>query len=150
MSETPTTTPTGGPADAPAARTPSATWQGWAYFGAVVMGLLGFFQALLGLIALMDQEFFALRENALLAASSYATWGWVHLLGGAAAFAVGIAIVATGHTWARRAGVVIAGLSAVINLGYLAASPVWSTLIITLAVLVIYALTVHGSEIDNR
>jgi hypothetical protein len=44
----------------------------------------------------------------------------------------------------------VAGLSAVVNLGFLAAAPVWSTLVIALDVVVIHALTVHGREIEER
>src|SRR5215213_3221584 len=92
---------------------PSATWQGWAYFGAVIMGLLGFLQALVGLIALVDQEYFTFRENSLLVASSYATWGWAHLIAGLAALAAGAGILISGHLWARATGIVVAALSAV-------------------------------------
>ncbi len=38
-------------------------------------------------------------------------------------------------------------MSAVVNLAFLSAYPLWSTLMIALAVVVIMALTVHGSEI---
>jgi hypothetical protein len=135
---------------ATSSRTPSTTWQGWAYFGAVVMGLLGLLQALMGLIALVDDEYFTLRSNTLLAVHSYAPWGWIHLIGGLAALAAGVGILRSGHRWARLTGIVVAGLSAVVNLGFLAASPVWSSLLIALDVLVIYALTVHGWELDYR
>ena len=36
-----------------------------------------------------------------------------------------------------------------IGLGFLAANPVWSTIIITTDVLVIYAVTVHGREVKS-
>jgi hypothetical protein len=36
-----------------------------------------------------------------------------------------------------------------VNLAFLAAYPLWSVMMITLAVLVIYAVTAHGSEIKN-
>ena len=50
----------------------------------------------------------------------------------------------------RIAGLVVAGLSAVVNLGFLVAAPVWATLVIALDVVVIYALTVHGRELEKR
>jgi hypothetical protein len=128
----------------------SNAWQGWAFFGAAVMILLGLFQALFGLVALFDQQYFTLRANKLLVVTSYTAWGWLHLVGGALALAAGLGIILGGHTWARILGIVVAALSAVVNLGYLEASPVWSVLIIVLDVLVIYALTVHGREIDDR
>ena len=41
---------------------------------------------------------------------------------------------------------VAAALSAIVNLMFLAAYPVWSIIVIALDVVVIYALTVHGRE----
>ena len=48
------------------------------------------------------------------------------------------------------AGVVIAGVNAILQLGFLAAYPVWSILIVALDVVVIYALIVHGREMADR
>jgi hypothetical protein len=114
------------------------------------MALMGLFWAALGLIALFDNEYFTFRTNRLLAIHSYAPWGWVHFLGGLLALAAGVGILWGGHLWARIAGIVVAGLSAVVNLGFLAATPAWSTLLIALDIVVIYALTVHGWEVDER
>src|SRR4051794_24187214 len=87
-------------------RPTSTTMQGWAYFGAVIMVLLGAFQAIEGLIALVDKEYFTLRENSLLAFSSYATWGWAHLIVGVLAVVAGAGIVLRGRRWARVTGIV--------------------------------------------
>ena len=127
----------------------SSAWQGWAFFGAVIMALLGFFQALLGLIALFDKSYFAVRTSDLLVVKGYTGWGWVHLIVGIVAVAAGIGVVVSGRAWARYTAIVIAGLSAIANLGFLSASPVWSTLVIALDVIVIYALSVHGWEMDR-
>jgi len=51
----------------------------------------------------------------------------VHLLGGLLALGAGAGILSGGHRWARTAGIVVAGLSAVVNPGFVLASPVWST-----------------------
>jgi hypothetical protein len=131
-------------------RSLSRTRQGWAFFGGAVMALLGMFWAGLGLVALSDERYFTVRTNELLALHSYASWGWVHLVGGVLALVAGVGILWGGHRWARVAGIVVAGLSAVVNLGFLAAAPVWSTLVIALDVVVILALTVHGREIEER
>jgi hypothetical protein len=45
--------------------------------------------------------------------------------------------------------VVLAGLSAVMNLVFVEAYPIWSIIAITLDVLVIYAVTVHGRELRS-
>lgn len=154
--------PGGSPPGAPAApppllsspkpdlsRRPSGRWQGWAFFGACIMALLGFFQALLGLVALFDDGYFAVRTNDLLVVKGYSAWGWVHLIVGAVAVVAGLGVVLSGRAWARYTAIVVAGLSAIANLGFLSASPVWSTLVIALDVVVIYALGVHGWEIDR-
>ena len=41
---------------------------------------------------------------------------------------------------------VLAALNAVVNLGFIAAYPIWVVLVISLDVIVIYALIVHGRE----
>jgi hypothetical protein len=78
----------------------------------------------------------------------YTAWGWVHLLVGVLLM-VSAAGVLSGNIAARAVGVVLAGLSAVLNLLFIAAYPLWSTIIITVDVLVIYALTVHGGELAD-
>ena len=130
-------------------RATSSVWQGWAFFGAVMMALLGFFQGLLGLVALFDHSYFAVRTNNLLVLTNFTAWGWVHLIAGVVAVAAGVGLVVSGRPWSRYTAIVVAGLSAIVNLGFLSASPVWSTIVIVLDVLVIYALTVHGWELDR-
>jgi hypothetical protein len=76
----------------------------------------------------------------------YTAWGWLHLVGGAVVVVAGVGVFA-GQTWARVVGTVVAVVSALLNLAFLAAYPIWSTLMIGLAVVVVMALTVHGSEI---
>jgi uncharacterized protein (DUF983 family) len=44
-------------------------------------------------------------------------------------------------------GIVIAVVGAFVNMAFLSAYPIWSTIIIATDVLVIYALTVHGREV---
>ena len=80
---------------------------------------------------------------------NYTTWGWVHLLGGIIVAAAGFCVF-TGQIWARTVGVILALLSAIVNVGFLAAYPVWSLMMIALDVVVILALTVHGSEMRER
>jgi len=131
-------------------RPPSTAWQSWAYFGATMMCLMGVFWAMFGLLALIDQAYFQAKPNSLLAFQSYVAWGWVHIIGGVLALVVGVGILMGAARWARISGIVIAALSAIINLGFVEASPVWATIVIGLDVLVIYALAVHGAEMDYR
>jgi hypothetical protein len=129
-------------------RTPSHTFQNWAYFGASVMAFMGASWAVLGLIALVDEEHFVVSSNQLLGVQTYTSWGWAHLIGGLIALVAGIGIL-RGQRYARYLGIVVAYVSALVNLGFLSAAPVWATLLIALDVIVIYALTAHGEEIER-
>jgi hypothetical protein len=54
--------------------------------------------------------------------------------------------VLVGQTWARVTGVILAVVNAVVNMTFVPAYPIWAIIVITLDVLVIYALAVHGGE----
>jgi hypothetical protein len=120
-------------------------WVGWIIFASVMMFMIGSFQAIAGLVALFDDEYYLVRSSGLVVNVDYTAWGWVHLLFGILLIATGLGAIA-GQTWARVVGVILAGLSAVVNFAFLAAYPVWSAIVITLDVFVIYALVVHGRE----
>jgi hypothetical protein len=120
-------------------------FSGWAWFTGVLMGLVGLFQIIAGIVALAESEFYAVPSRELVVNASYATWGWVHLLIGIVALVTGGGL-AFGNPVARVAGVALAGLSALVNLVFIPASPVIATLIIALDVFLIYAITVHGGE----
>jgi len=54
-----------------------------------------------------------------------------------------------GQMWARVVGVALAGLSAIANFLFLAAYPIWGVIMITIDVLIIYALCAHGREVKS-
>jgi hypothetical protein len=78
--------------------------------------------------------------------ANYTAWGWVQIVAGGIVVAAGFGVL-RGWLWARIIGVGLAFLSAMISLGFLAADPLWAILTITFSVLVILALTVHGSDL---
>ena len=51
-----------------------------------------------------------------------------------------------GKTWGRIAAIAIAMISAITNLAFLSAAPVWYTIMIVMDILVIYAVTMYGGE----
>jgi hypothetical protein len=53
-----------------------------------------------------------------------------------------------GASWARWFAVVLAGLNAIGNVGFLTVQPIWTTLIIALDILVIYQLTARWEAVD--
>jgi hypothetical protein len=123
-------------------------WAGWVVFGGVVLMVIGVFQAIEGLVALFDDGFYFVRPNGLVVDVDYDVWGWTHLLIGAIAIVIGMGLI-VGNTAARVAGVVVAFLSALVNLAFLSAYPIWSAIVIALDVIVIYAIVVHGRELRS-
>ena len=78
----------------------------------------------------------------------YNTWGWIHIVIGVVGVLTGMGLLA-GNMVARVVGVAVAFLSALVNLAFISAYPVWSTIMITLDVIVIYAIIVHGRELKG-
>jgi len=122
-------------------------WTGWIVFASFMMFLLGAFQAVQGLVALFDDGFYVTSGN-LVVNVNYNVWGTVHLLLGVLLILTGAGVL-TGNLAARTIGVILAGLSALANLLFIEAYPFWSIIIITVDVLVIYALTIHGRELKD-
>ena len=123
-------------------------WVGWIGFAAIMMMMLGTFHAIEGLIALFQDQYFLVGKSGLTVHVDYTTWGWIHIVGGVIVGAAGVALL-TGKLWARAVAVAVAMVSAIVNIGFLSAYPVWSTIMIAFDVLVIWAVTVHGSELKH-
>jgi hypothetical protein len=123
-------------------------WAGMVVFAGVMLIMLGAFHAMMGLVAVFDPGYYLVTRNGLIVSVDYTTWGWIHLLFGAVAAIAGVGMVA-GQTWARVVGIIIAVLSAIVNVAFIAAYPIWSTIVIAVDVLVIYALAVHGKEVRD-
>jgi hypothetical protein len=120
-------------------------WVGWIYFAGAMMVMLGVFEAIDGLVALFKDEYYLVPRTDLVVSVDYTAWGWVHLVIGVIMIFAGIGVMA-GQTWARVVGVILAMLSAIVNIAFLAAYPVWAAIIITVDVLILWALIVHGGE----
>jgi hypothetical protein len=121
---------------------------GWIGFASVILVLLGCFHAIQGLVALFDDQKFLVADSGLVVSVDYTTWGWVHLIGGIIVALAGAALIA-GRMWARIVGVLAAMASAIVNIAFLEAYPIWSAIMITLDILIIWAITVHGAEMKE-
>jgi hypothetical protein len=123
-------------------------WTGWVRFAAFLMILNGSIQALQGFIALVNPDYYRVTSSGLAVSINYTGWGWIHLIIGVALFASGMGVL-SGNVLARFVGVVFVGLNAVTALVFIEAAPAWGIILITVDVLVIYAITVHGSEVRD-
>ena len=119
---------------------------GWTWFAAVMMWLIGAGHAIAGLVAIVNEEFYVVGREYIFQFDA-TTWGWIHLIGGVIVFVAGIYLL-SGQVWARIVGVIMAIVSILINFSWLPWYPLWSILMITAGVFVIWALTVHGRDIE--
>ncbi|GAA0950080.1 DUF7144 family membrane protein [Virgisporangium aurantiacum] len=124
-------------------------WVGLVIFAGVMLVMLGGFQAMEGIVAIIRDEYYLVTRNGLIIDLDYTTWGWIHLVLGLLAAAAGVGIFA-GQMWARVLGIVIAVMSALANMAFLAAYPIWATIMIAVDVLIIYALSMHGREVKAQ
>ena len=124
-------------------------WAGWVAFAGVMLIMLGSFQIVQGLVALFDDGFYLVAENGLVVDVNYNTWGTIHCIIGIVGIITGLGLLA-GNMAARVVGVGVAFLSALVNLAFISAYPVWSAIMITVDVIVIYAIIVHGRELKDQ
>ncbi len=145
MSDQPTSTstaqgrgPQAGPVDLADRRRDDALL-GWVRFGAVMMTVIGVFAIIEGLLALLRPTTY-LTVNGTVLALDLGTWGWVHLVLGVLLAVTGTSLLRDAPAWSRGLGVLLVALSTIVQFAWLPAYPIWSILMIALAVMVIYAL----------
>jgi hypothetical protein len=112
------------------------------FFAAIMMIVLGIFGVLEGLAAIIKSGFYHVPPNYYISINATG-WGWIHLIVSIIVILAGFALF-QGATWARVVGIIMASVSAFANFLFIPYYPIWSLLIITLDVLVIWALAAHG------
>jgi len=124
---------------------------GWALsglvFAATIMVMIGFFQVIIGLAAIIDDEFFVVARNYTFELDTSA-WGWIHLIVGIVVLAAGFFLFAR-RPWAAVFAICLAALSAIANFFFIPFYPFWAIVVIALDVFVIWALTRPGVMADD-
>lgn len=126
---------------------PSPWAAGYAAFAGVVLVVIGIFQAIAGLVAIIDDNFYVVGPEYIFQFDT-TSWGWVHLILGIIVLVSGFGIF-SGNVAARTVGVIVAALSGVAAFMWLPWYPVWGIIIIALDVAVIWALTMHGRDLSE-
>jgi hypothetical protein len=122
---------------------PQSDWaMGGLVFAASMMILIGVFQILGGLVAIIDDEWFVVTPNYTYDLDVTA-WGWIHLILGIV-LVIGGAALLQRKVWAGALAVALAMLSAIANFFLIPYYPFWAILIIALDVFVIWAITRPG------
>jgi hypothetical protein len=119
-------------------------WTGWIGFAGVMMIIAGSLNLFYGVIAAVNDEWvvFTNRGNVYLDVSQ---WGWAHIILGSVVLLSGIGVF-SGNILARTVAVIVASVSLLVNFFFIPVYPLWALTVITIDVLVIWALTAHGRE----
>jgi hypothetical protein len=122
----------------------STGWTGWIGFAGVMMIIGGCLNLFYGVIAAVNDEWvvFTNRGNVYLDVSQ---WGWAHIILGSVVLLSGIGVF-SGNILARTVAVIVASVSLLVNFFFIPVYPLWALTVITIDVLVIWALTAHGRE----
>ena len=116
---------------------------GWLLFAATMLGLAGIMSVIDGIVALgKSKVYFA---GATYVVSDVRTWGWIVLLVGILLILAAGGVMA-GSGWSRWFGMFAAGLSVISHFTWMQVYPFWSLTVVTLGVLVIYALARYGGK----
>lgn len=124
-------------------------WVGWVWFCAFALLTIGLFNVISGLIAVFDEDkVLAWSGSQGAYVLDISTWGWVHL-------ALGVLLTLTGFAlfgaagWARVVAIVLVVVNLVWQFVWLPVTPWWSLTAIVLGGFVLWALTVHGAEVER-
>jgi len=120
-----------------------SSWAGWIAFAGIVLLIIGVMDILQGFTAIIKDDYVVATPHGL-ATFDATGWGWTTLIWGILIIITGLGLLA-GSDWARWVAIIAVALNAIGQVGFLAnypqAYPLWNILIVTLNILVLYALT---------
>jgi len=124
----------------------SKSMAGWIGFGGLIMILLGGLAFFQGLIAVIEDNYYVVSQSGFLV-FDVTGWGWTMMIWGIILALVGFALIA-GQSWARWVSIVLVSVNLFAQLGFLGNSsyPLWTLLVLTLDIIVLYALIVRWDE----
>ena len=123
-------------------------WVGWIGFASFMLLLLGIFSLLAGFVALFKDAVVYHSATNMTYVLDYTQWGWIHIIVGALAI-LAAGSLAAGNMYGRIFAVLVAFVSAFANMAFVPIYPIWSIIIITVDILVIWAVIVHGGELKE-
>jgi hypothetical protein len=112
-------------------------------FASVMLVIIGCFNLIYGIAAIANSHVFVAGAHYVF--GSLRTWGWITLIIGVLQL-LAAAGVMMGNQLARWFGVAVLGLSAIDQMFFIPAYPLWSLMIIAVDVVALYGLCAYGSR----
>jgi len=126
----------------------STRWTGWIGFAGLLMIVVGSLEFFEGLIAVIRDKYYVLGPEQIII-FDMTTWGWLTMLWGIVVAFAGWGLLARA-SWARWFTIVVGTVNILGQLAWLgsAAYPLWSLTILTLSIVILYALIVKWHEVE--
>jgi hypothetical protein len=118
--------------------------RGWITFAALMLIVAGTMDILNGWWALDAQD---TAIDAVFWNDNIEAWGWFYLIVGACLLVTGIYVFMRAE-WAALVGILAGCIGAILNLFWIFQYPFASVILITLNLVVVYALTTYGEDFD--
>jgi hypothetical protein len=125
----------------------SSAWTGWIGFAAIILAMIGAITFFEGLIAIIRDNYYVVtRQQVFL--FDVSTWGWIMLFWGVVLFLAALGLAAKSG-WARWFTIIVVILNLLGQLSFLGNSgfTLWSLTIVTLDIVVLYALTARWKDV---
>ncbi len=122
----------------------NTAWSGWTAFGGAMMLVIGAFNAVGGIAALINDEVYAQGKHVTVL-FDLTQWGWIHLILGVLIAAVGIGLI-QGSEWARLPAAILLMINLLSQMMVLPAYPFWALLVIAFDAVVLWAVVAHGED----
>ena len=129
-------------------RMPSRAAVGWISFAGILMIIVGGFKILQGLGWVINSKHLFPEGNDAVFGQSASSWGWFQMLVGVVILLAGFAVF-SGNVLARTVGVIAAIVSLFSTFASMTFYPFWALAIIAIDISIIWALTVHGRDIQK-
>lgn len=125
---------------------PGAGPNGWLAFSSIILFLNGFFGAFWGLTAILNENIVTVGGKGVVI-WDFTAWGWIVLIISIVMVLTSVGLV-LGKPAARWLAVVFTTAHALAQFGSLPAFPLWSILLISLDVVILYNLFVRWQLTD--
>ena len=120
---------------------------GWTDFASLMMGLVGIWNIIQGILAVADSNVF--DDDARFVFSNLSTWGWISIVLGTLLILSAIGLVRGSVVW-TWVGVGVVSLNALSHLSEVSYQPFWGLTMFAVDVFILYALVVYGGARVNR
>jgi hypothetical protein len=120
---------------------------GWVTFAGVIALAAGAYNALSGIAAISNDDTLSAQATKVLYGIDLSVWGWFWLIVGVLQILGGILVIQR-NEWGLALCVTMAGLSALCTIFVIFVVPLWAVAVLSLDVLVMFALLTHGDDFD--